>query len=146
MSLTTRPRNKIAEVEPLLDKIVLQNDQILLWQQRQQVVLNDGTNSGDDIGISKIIQRLEGVQQKCAEEVSRIDYRGTVRARMLYNYVQTLATPHLPKDLQDLIRNRMIIMGLLPVYRLRTPSQTKLITSMLGKLPTSGRDYSQYNW
>ena len=144
--MITQPRNKIAEVEPLLDKIILQNDQILLWQQRQKALLNDESGSKDDVGIGKIIQRCEGVQQDCADRVAEIDYRGTVRARMLFNYVQTLATPHLPKDIQGLIRNRMIIMGLLPVYRLRTPAQTKLITGMLNKLPTSGRDYSRYEW
>jgi len=139
-------RDKISEVEPLLDKIVLQNDQILLWQQRQKAVLSDESGSKDDMGIGKIIEKCEVVQQKCADQVAEIDYRGTVRARMLCDYVRTLATPHLPKDMQNLIRNRMIIMGLLPVYRLKTHSQTKLIRSMLGKLPTTGRDYSRFEW
>ena len=143
---STMPRNKIEEVEPLLDRIILQNDKILLWQQRRNALLNDGTGSKDDLGIGDIIHRIEGVQQNCAEEVAQIDYRGTVRARMLYKYVQTLSTPNLPKDIQDLIRNRMIIMGLLSVYRLKSPAQTKIITGMLGKLPTTGRDYSQFEW
>ena len=86
---STMPRNKIEEVEPLLDRIILQNDKILLGQQRRNALLNDGTGSKDDMGISRVIRRLEGVQQDCAKEVARIDYRGTVRARMLYNYVQT---------------------------------------------------------
>ena len=144
--LNIQPRNKIAEVEPLLDKIVMQNDQILLWQQRRNAVLNDVNNNKDDLGISKIIDRCEGVQQKCAEQVAEIDNRGTVRARMLCDYIRTLSMPHIPEDVKRLAKNRMIVMGLISIYRLHPPKQTKLVSEMLGKLPTTGRDYSRYEW
>ena len=144
--MATYPRDKIAEVEPLLDRIVLQNDQILLWQQRRNYILKDGGDKTDDMGIGKMIQQCEGVQQKYADRVAQIDNRGTVRPRMLCNYIRTLATPHLPENLKRLVKNRIIIMGLIPVYRLRAAKQTKIITDMLGNLPTTGRDYSRFEW
>ena len=139
-------RNKIEEIEPLLDRIVLKNDQILLWQQRREAVLNDGNKSSDDMEIGNIIKRLETAQQDCAASVADIDNRGTVRVRMLCDAVRTMADPHVPNDIKRLIKNRVIIMGLIPIYRLKTPKQTKLITDMLGKLPTTGRDYSRFYW
>lgn len=141
------PRDKIAKISPLLDNIVLQNDKILLWRQRQKALLNDGNNSSDDLGIGDvIIKRYEQVQQKCAEEVAKIDNRGTVRARMLLNASHILLDPNVPETIRNLTVNRMIIIGLISVYCLRSKDQTRLITKMLGKLPTTGHDYSRFEW
>ena len=144
--MKTYLKDKISTLEPLLDRIVLQNDQILLWQQRLNYVLNDGGDKTDDAGIGRVIQRCEDIQQKYADRVIEVDNRGTARVKMMCDYIKTLAMPHVTDDIKRLLQNRMIIMGLLPIYRLKTPKQTKIITEMLGKLPTTGRDWSQYEW
>ena len=138
--------DKVSQIEPLLDKIVFQNDHIALWTQRRNALLNDGNDPSDDLGISGRIKVCENVQQKYAEEITHIDNRGTVRVRMLCDYMKTLMAPHVTEDIKRLARNRMIIMGLIPIYRLHRPKQTQIITEMLGKLPTSGRDYSMFEW
>ncbi|MBR6412757.1 MAG: hypothetical protein IKS41_06340 [Alphaproteobacteria bacterium] len=138
--------DKISAVAPILDKIVLQNDQILLWQQRRDYILKDGGDKTDDAGIGNVIRRCESIQQRYADTVFEIDNRGTARVKMMCDYIRTLGMPHVTEDIKRLLKNRMIIMGLLPVYRLRSPKQTKVITEMLGQLPTTGRDYSRYEW
>jgi len=138
--------DKISEIEPLLDRIVLQNDHIALWTQRRTALLNDGNDPTDDLGISDRIKSCEKIQQQYADDITHIDNRGTARVRMLCDYMKTLMAPHVTEDIKRLAKNRMIIMGLLPIYRMRRPKQTQIITEMLGKLPTSGRDYSMFEW
>ena len=100
------------------------------------------------MGISHIIKSLEKSQQDSAESISKLDQRGTVRARMLIDYTKFIATPGVTDEMKLLAKNRLMTMGLLSIYRLRAAKQTKIVREMLGALPTTGRDYTVFrrNW
>ena len=127
-----------------LDSIILQNDKIDNAQFKKDCLMSDGTGSKDDLGLGDQIKSLEKGQQETADEIARIDNRGTVRTRMTADCIRSLGQVSRSSEEYDRLKNYLITLALLPVYRLRIKHQSKLIKGMLGFLPMTGRDYSAF--
>ena len=128
----------------LLDSIILQNDKIENAQFKRNCLLNDGSGSHDDMGLSERIKEYEQHQQKTADEIARIDKRGTIRARITTDSIRFLSRTTPSDEAHDQIKNYLITLALLAMYRMRVKQQSALINGMLGFLPTTGRDYSVF--
>ena len=134
---------KAAHIVRLLDVIISQNDRIENAQIKKSYLLGEQEH-GDDLGIGKEILKCEQKQQATADEITRMDNRGTVRVRIMSDFVHLLGQKKSTEQGYDHLKNQLITLALISVYRMRIKGQSAMIGGMLGFLPTTDRDYSAF--